>query len=60
MVESITDDIREEDGIAMTSWIIDWYRKDQEGKKRLRGNMETTFNYLLDIQEVMGKNTKYR
>ena len=60
MVEPITDYLRAEDGLVTTIWIRYWYHMDQEYKKSLRGNLETTFNDLLDINSVIRKETKDR
>ena len=59
MVEPITDDLRREDGLAMTSWLRAWYYRYKENKKRMRGNLETNFNDLLEIKAVIGKYTMY-
>ena len=42
----------------MTSWIRAWYHRYQEEKKILRGHLETSFNDLLNIKGVIGRETK--
>ena len=58
LVDTIPESLREEDGLVMTSWIRAWYHRYQEYKKILRGHLETRFNDLLDIKEVIDKEIK--
>ena len=44
LVDPIPDNLRVEDGILMTSWLISWYHRDKEKKKILRGHLEIGFN----------------
>ena len=58
LVEPITDNLWAEDGIVITSWVRAWYHRDQEERRMLRDNMETSFNDLLNINALIGRETK--
>ena len=58
ILDSITDTLRAEYGLVMTSCIRSWYHRYQEEKKMLIGHLEKSFNDLLDIKSVIGIKTK--
>ena len=60
LVEPIPDNLWAEDVIVITSWIRAWYHMDKEEKKMLRDNLETSFNDLLNIKALIGRETKDR
>ena len=39
LVNTITENLREEDGLVMTSWIRAWYHKYQEERNILRSHL---------------------
>ena len=42
----------------MTSWLRDWYHRDQDEKKMLRVNLEIILINLLNTKAVIGRETK--
>ena len=48
MAEAIPEDFMSKEGKVMATWTKAWYHRDQEQKKTLRGNRETSFNDILD------------
>ena len=58
MAEHIPEDFIAKGGQVMDIWIKAWYHRYKEEKKMLRGNQETSFNYIMDIRASIERDLK--